>query len=156
MSVWIEEDDIKLVPVRILKAIVKARGISPIPKTKAELVEALADELIDDEVNQCSECKNSDDTHGKYFKVDDWNDYSQSQQYESNTAKCRKCIPTSFTECFNCSRLTESLCPFSPCRMKLCGECGRSIDERTHEWEHLGISKYHGENLAQGKIHFSV
>ena len=66
-----EDIDLNALPVKALKAMAKAAGISPIPKTKADLVSALSD---DDDSESAPE-ESSDDGFISGDDDDEWDDW---------------------------------------------------------------------------------
>lgn len=74
-----EDIDLNLLPVKALKAMAKAAGISPLPKTKADLVKALSDDDDDDSDDSGSDAPAEAEGEGEWVSGDDdedeWGDW---------------------------------------------------------------------------------
>lgn len=111
---------------------------------------------VDDDsewVTICSKgkCKNDLTTHRMYYFDEEDKEFLLIEEWDDDYysgARCEKCIPDSYVECFDCSRLTQRSCSIKECDVKLCKD-HRNTDVESHEWHHTGVSKFHGERLPE-------
>jgi len=81
------------------------------------------------------------------YYLDEWGGHDYLLIEDPNHlegARCEKCVPVSYEECFEYRTLTKKLCRITECNVKLCKECRVSMGRDNHDWHHVGFSKIKG------------